>query len=238
MYRIFEAALRNRLLTLILAAVFVAIGIKAMVKLPIDAVPDVTPNLVQVVTNASGLGPAEVEKFITFPVEIAMRSLPNVKEIRSLSRFGLSAVWIYFDEKLDIYFARRLVMERLPAARELIPAGYGSPEMTPVSTGLGEIFQFEVVDPRRSLMELRTILDWEIAPRLKSVPGIAEVNSYGGELKTYELQLRPDALISYGVSLSDVFHALERNNASAGGGYITRNGEQQLIRGTGLVNSL
>jgi len=236
--RIFEAALENRLMTIILVIVFVAIGARAMTMLPIDASPDVTPNLVQIVTDAPGLGPVEVEKLITFPIEVSMRGLPGIQEIRSISRFGLSAVWVYFDESLDIYFVRRLVMERLPSAGALIPKGYGPPEMTPVSTSLGEIYQFRVVDPNRSLMELRSILDWQIAPRLKEVPGVVEVNSYGGELKTYELELRPDALVSYGLRLEDVFHALERNNLSAGGGYIVHNGEQQVIRGTGLITSL
>jgi Cu/Ag efflux pump CusA len=209
-----------------------------MVLLPIDAAPDVTPNVVQVVTDAPGLGAVEVEKLITFPVEIAMRGFTGIKEIRSISRFGLSSVSVYFEENLDIYFARRLVMERLSAARELIPKGFGSPEMTPVSTTLGEIYQFEVVDPQRSLMELRSILDWQIAPALKSVAGVVEVNSFGGELKTYELQLRPDSLVAYGLGLKDVFQALERNNSSAGGGYIVHNGEQQIIRGSGLIGSL
>src|SRR5579884_139729 len=236
--RIFKAALENRLLTILLFLVAAGFGVRAMLRLPIDAVPDVTPNVVQVVTDAAGLGPAEVEKFITFPVEIAMRGMPGITEIRSLSRFGLSSVWIYFDEKYDIYFARRLVMERLPAARELIPKGYGSPEMTPVSTALGEIYQFEVTGPGRSLMELRSILDWQIAPRLKAVPGVVEVNSFGGELKTFEVQLEPDALVKYGIGLDDLFRALERNNASTGGGYIVRDGEQEVIRGTGLVANL
>jgi cobalt-zinc-cadmium resistance protein CzcA len=236
--RIFEAALENRLLTIVAVLVLIGLGLRAMTRLPIDAVPDVTPNVVQVVTDAPGLGPAEVEKFITFPVEIAMRGMPGITEIRSQSRFGLSSVWIYFEEKYDIYFARRLVMERLPAARELIPSGYGSPEMTPVSTSLGEIFQFEVVDPRRSLMDLRSILDWQIAPRLKAVPGVVEVNSFGGELKTFEVQLDPDALVNYGVGLDQVFRALERNNSSTGGGYIIHNGEQEVIRGTGLITNL
>jgi cobalt-zinc-cadmium resistance protein CzcA len=235
---IFETALENRLMTFILVVVFVALGLRAMTRLPIDASPDVTPNLVQIVTDAPGLGPAEVEKFITFPVELSMRGLPGIKEIRSISRFGLSAVFVYFDESYDIYFARRLVMERLPDAREMIPPGFGSPAMTPVSTALGEIYQFEVVDPNRSLMELRSVLDWKIAPRLKEVPGVVEVNSYGGELKTYELQLRPSALVEYGISLEDVFKALEKNNSSAGGGYLIHSGEQELIRGTGLIGSL
>ncbi len=236
--RIFEAALENRLMTIILVIVFCAIGIRAMKALPIDASPDVTPNVVQIVTDAPGLGAVEVEKLITFPVEVSMRGLPGISEIRSISRFGLSSVSVYFDEHLDIYFVRRLVMERLPAAASMIPKGYGPPEMTPVSTTLGEIFQFRVVDPHRSLMELRSILDWQIAPRLKEVPGVVEVNSYGGELKTYEVELRPDALVSYGLKLQDVFQALERNNLSAGGGYIVKNGEQEVIRGTGLITSL
>jgi cobalt-zinc-cadmium resistance protein CzcA len=236
--RIFEAALQNRLMTVILLIVFAAIGLRAMVLLPIDASPDVTPNVVQIVTDAPGLGAAEVENLITFPVEVSMRGLPGISEIRSVSRFGLSSVQVYFDEKLDIYFVRRLVMERLPDAEATIPRGYGPPEMTPVSTGLGEIYQFEVVDPHRSAMELRSILDWRIAPRLKEVPGVVEVNSFGGELKTYEVQIRPEALVVYKLTLGQVFQALEKNNLSAGGGYIIHNGEQQVIRGAGLITSL
>jgi cobalt-zinc-cadmium resistance protein CzcA len=236
--RIFEAALENRLMTIILIVVFVAIGLRAMVLLPIDASPDVTPNVVQIVTDAPGLGAAEVENLITFPVEVSMRGLPGIKEIRSISRFGLSSVQVYFNEALDTYFVRRLVMERLPDAGATIPRGYGPPQMTPVSTGLGEIYQFEVVDPRRSAMELRSILDWRIAPRLKEVPGVVEVNSFGGELKTYEVQIRPETLVAYKLTLKDVFHALEKNNLSGGGGYIIHNGEQQVIRGAGLVTSL
>jgi len=236
--RIFEAALGNRLMTIILIVVFVAIGLRAMALLPIDASPDVTPNVVQIVTDAPGLGAAEVENLITFPVEVSIRGLPGIEEIRSISRFGLSSVQVYFNEKLDTYFVRRLVMERLGDAAATIPGGYGPPEMTPVSTSLGEIYQFEVTDPSRSPMELRSILDWKIAPRLKEVPGVVEVNSFGGELKTYEVQLRPDSLVAYKLTLSDVFHALERNNLSAGGGYIIHNGEQQVIRGAGLITSL
>jgi len=225
-------------MTIVLIGVFVLIGLRAMVLLPIDASPDVTPNLVQIVTDAPGLGAAEVENLITFPIEVSMRGLPGIKEIRSVSRFGLSSVQVYFDETLDIYFVRRLVMERLPEAEATIPKGYGPPQMTPVSTSLGEIYQFEVVDPHRSPMELRSILDWRIAPRLKEVPGVVEVNSFGGELKTYEVQLRPEALVAYNLTLGNVFAALEKNNLSAGGGYIVHNGEQQVIRGSGLVRSL
>ncbi len=236
--RVFEAALENRLMTVILTIVFAAIGVRAMVRLPIDASPDVTPNVVQIVTEAPGLGAAEVENLITFPVEVSMRGLPGIKEIRSISRFGLSSVQVYFEEKLDTYFVRRLVMERLPDAAATIPHGYGPPQMTPVSTGLGEIYQFEIVDRHRSAMELRSILDWRIAPRLKEVPGVVEINSFGGELKTYEVQIRPEALVAYRLTLKDVFEALEKNNLSGGGGYIVHNGEQQVVRGAGLVTNL
>jgi cobalt-zinc-cadmium resistance protein CzcA len=236
--RIFEFSLRNRFIVLVFAALLVSIGIYSLGRLPIDAVPDVTPNQVQILTNVSGLGPVEVEQFITFPVETAMSGLPGIEKIRSVSRFGLSAVTVYFDEGMDIYFCRRLVMERLPAAREAIPAGLGSPAMGPISTGLGEIYQFEVRGEGYPLMELRSILEWDVAFKLKSVPGVVEVNTYGGELKTYEVQLDPAQLVAYRLPLSQVFEALERNNANAGGAYIQHAQEQYLIRGEGLIASL
>jgi len=209
-----------------------------MFKLPIDAVPDVTPNQVQILTNAPGLGPIEVEKFITFPVETAMSGLPGIELIRSVSRFGLSAVTIYFDEDMDIYFCRRLIMERLPQAREAIPKGLGSPEMGPISTGLGEIYQFEVKGEDHSLMDLRAILDWDIAFQLRSVPGVIEVNTYGGEVKTYEIQLDASKLVSYDLDIGKIFTAIEQNNANAGGAYIEHAQEQYLIRGEGLIQTL
>ncbi len=236
--RILEFSLANRFLIIIIALVVVGIGIRSMLKLPIDAVPDVTPNQVQILTNSPGLGPVEVERFITFPVETAMSGLPGIEGIRSVSRFGLSAVTVTFKEDVDIYFARRLVMERLPQAREMIPEGFGTPEMGPISTGLGEIYQFEVKGEGYSLMELRSILEWDIAFKLKSVPGIVEVNTYGGELKTYEVQLIADKLVSYDLSIDEVFQALGTNNSNSGGAYIERNQEQYLIRGEGLVRGL
>ena len=235
MHRLIDLSLRNKFLVLILTAVMVGVGIYSMLRLPIDAVPDVTPNQVLVLTQAPGLGPVEVERFITFPVETAMSGLPGITDIRSISRFGLSSVYIYFEEGMDLYFVRRLVMERLPEAREAIPAGLGTPAMGPISTGLGEIFQFEVRGKGKSLMDLRSVLEWDIAFRLRSVPGVVEVNSYGGEMKTYEVQIDPDKLVSYKVPLDTVFEALERNNANAGGAYIERAQEQYVIRGEGLV---
>src|SRR5579883_3469502 len=238
MNRVVEFALRNRFLILVFTVLVISLGIWAMRVLPIDAVPDITPNQVIVLTDAPGLGPVEVERFITFPVETAMSGLPGVTEIRSVSRFGLSSVTIFFKEDMDIYFCRRLVMERLPQAKESIPAGFGSPEMGPISTGLGEIYQFEVRGQGYSLMDLRSILEWDIAPLLRSEPGVVEVNSYGGELKTYEVQLNANRLVSYNIPLSKVFEALERNNFNSGGGYIEHNQEQYVVRGEGLVGSL
>ena len=237
MHRIVEFSLKYRFLVIVLTALLIGVGIYSMRKLPIDAVPDVTPNQVLIITRAPGLGPVEVERFITFSVESAMNGLPGIKTIRSTSRFGLSVVYVFFDESMDIYFARRLVLERLPQAREMIPAGFGSPEMGPISTGLGEIYQFEVKG-NRSPMELRSILDWEIGFKLRSVPGVVEVNSYGGELKTFQVQLEPEKLVGYGLSLQKVVEALEANNSARGGGYIEKNGEQQVIRGEGLVETL
>ncbi|MGH9200122.1 MAG: efflux RND transporter permease subunit [Vicinamibacterales bacterium] len=235
MHKLIDFSLRNKFIVLILTAVLVGIGVNSMLRLPIDAVPDVTPNQVLVLTTAPGLGPLEIERFITFPVETAMSGLPGIEEIRSVSRFGLSSVYIYFREDMDLYFARRLVLERMPDAREAIPEGLGTPTMGPISTGLGEIYQFEVKGAGLSPMELRSILEWDIAFKLRSVPGVVEVNSFGGELKTYEVQLDPNKLVSYNVPLSDVFEALERNNANAGGGYIERAQEQYVIRAEGLV---
>ena len=238
MHRLIDFSLRNKFLVLILTAVLVGLGVNAMLKLPIDAVPDVSPNQVMVITQAPGLGPVEVEKFVTFPVETAMSGLPGITDIRSISRFGLSSVSIYFEEGLDIYFVRRLVMERLPEAREAIPEGFGTPAMGPISTGLGEIYQFEVSGKGYSPMDLRSILDWDIGFKLRSVPGVVEVNGFGGELKTYEVQIDPDKLVSYNVSLDQVFKALEENNRNAGGAYIEKAQEQYVIRGEGLVETL
>jgi cobalt-zinc-cadmium resistance protein CzcA len=237
-HRLVEFSLRNKFLVLIFTAVVVGVGVYSMLRLPIDAVPDVSPNQVLILTQAPGLAPLEVERFITFPVETSMSGLPGITEIRSVSRFGLSSVYVYFDESLDIYFARRLVLERLPDARDAIPQGFGTPGMGPISTGLGEIYQFEVRGPGKSLMDLRSILEWDIAFKLKSVPGVVEVNSFGGELKTYEVQLDPDKLAAYQISLDTVFNALERNNSNTGGAYIERAQEQYVIRGEGLIERI
>ena len=190
MHAIIEWALRYRAIVLMGVVLTAAFGVYSLQQLPIDAVPDITPNQVLVLTRAPSLSPVEVEQFLTFPIETAMTGLPGVERIQSVSKNGLSYVAVYFKEDVETYFARRLVMERLPQARENIPAGMGSPEMGPIATGLGEVYQFKVTGSGRSLMELRSVLDWEIAPKLRSVPGIVEVNTHGGELKTYEVQTR------------------------------------------------
>lgn len=236
--RLIHFSVKNRFIVFVLTLVLVAFGLQALRKLPIDATPDITNVQVQVLTSSPGLGPVEVEKFVTFPVEAAMSGLPDIADIRSVSRFGLSVVTVVFDDHVSVYFARQLVQERLAMAREQIPPGYGSPEMGPISTGLGEIFQFEVRGQGQSLMELRSTLEWQIAPRLRSVRGVVEVNTFGGELKTYQVRLDPARLTAHRIPLDQVFRALEENNANAGGAYIARESEQVLIRGEGLVETL
>ena len=238
MHRIVSLALQYRFLVLLGAAMLVLFGLISLKQLPIDAVPDITPNQVLVLTRAPSLSPVEVEQFLTYPVEIAMSGLPGIERIQSVSKAGLSYVAVYFKEDVDPYFARRLVMERLPQARESIPERMGTPEMGPIATGLGEIYQFRVRGRDISLMELRSILDWQIAPKLRNVPGIVEVNTHGGELKTYEVQLDSDRLMSYRIPLNRILEALERNNANSGGAYLERAEQQSLIRGEALIGSL
>jgi cobalt-zinc-cadmium resistance protein CzcA len=238
---IIDWSLENRFIVMLLAVVLMGVGIASVASLPLDAVPDLTNVQVQVLTTSPALGPVEVEQFITFPVENAMSGLPRVSEIRSISRFGLSAVTVAFEDGTDIYWARNLISERLQKARESIPPGMGNPQMGPIATGMSEIYQFEVrAKPGHhfSLMELRTILDWQIAFQLRSVPGVIEVNTFGGELKTYEIQVDPHKLLNFNISLNTVFKALKENNANAGGGYIVHGAEQRLIRGEGLIGSL
>jgi cobalt-zinc-cadmium resistance protein CzcA len=238
MRRLVSGALRYRFVVLILTALVAVFGIYSLGQLPIDAVPDITPNQVLVLTKAPSLSPVEVEQYLTFPVETAMTGLPNVTRIQSVSKNGISYVAVYFKDNVDVYRARQLVGERLVQAKESIPERIGSPEMGPISTGLGEIYQFKVASNTKSPMELRSILDWDIAPRLRTVPGVVEVNSQGGELKTYETQVDDDKLTAYHLRLEQVINALQFNNANAGGAYLEHFEQQSLIRGEALINSL
>ena len=237
--RLVALSLRNRLLALIGLLLLVAIGLRAMLRLPIDAVPDVTNVQVQILTDAPALGPLEIERFITTPVEQGMGGLPHLEELRSISRFGLSAVTVVFAEGTDVWWARQAVGERIAEVRGEIPEGYGEPEMGPVSTGLGEIFQFEVRgDGTQSLMDLRDVLEWQVAPRLRAVPGVVEVNAFGGELRTFSVQITPESLAAHGLTLADVFEALARNNVNVGGGYLEKGREQMLVRGVALLDTV
>jgi heavy metal efflux system protein len=238
MSSIIDFSLNNRFLVIVLWLMVVAVGLDSVGKLPMDAVPDVTNVQVQILANSPGLPPEEVERFITFPVETSMSGLPSIEEVRSVSKFGLSVVTVVFEEGTDIYWARQLVGERLVEAKEQIPEGYGEPTMGPISTGLGEIYQFEVRGDNHTPMELRTILDWYVNYQLRSVPGVVEINAFGGELKTYQVTLNPERLAALDIPVGDVLEALKGNNRNVGGGYIEHHGEQYLIRGEGLVETL
>ena len=221
-----------------LTALLAAAGGFAFSTLPMDAVPDLTNVQVQILTNAPALGPVDVERLISAPVELAMTGLPGLMELRSVSRYGTSAVTAVFADGVDPAVARQRVGERLPRARRAVQAIYGEPEMGPPSTGLGEIYQFEVRGDGHSPMALRSLLDWQIAPRLRLIPGVVEVNTFGGELKTYEVAVDPQRLAATGTSFAALFAALAQNNHSTGGGSIHRGAEGLLVRGDGFVTSL
>jgi cobalt-zinc-cadmium resistance protein CzcA len=231
--RIIAASLRNRLAVTMGVVLRVILGTAALRRLPIDAMPDVTTVQVQILTKAPALGPVEVEQFITRPVENAMSGLPRLEQIRSVSRYGLSAVTVVFHEGTDIYFARSLVEQRLSTAQEAIPSGVERPEMGPITTGLGEIFHFVLEGDGYSPMELRTNLDWDIAFRLRSVPGVVEVNTWGGQAKQYQVLVEPARLLAYRLTLPEVFAAVERNNLNRGGGILEKGGGRLRDPGRG-----
>ncbi len=218
-------------------------GVWSATKLPIDAVPDITNNQVQIFTSCPTLAGQEVEQLVTFPIEQSIANVPKIEEIRSISRFGLSVVTVVFEEDVDIYFARQLINERLKEAVDKIPEGIGTPELAPVSTGLGEVYQY-IIHPKKGsedkydAKDLRTMQDWIVARQLYGTPGIAEVNSFGGELKQYEVAVNPDRLRAMGVSIPDIFTALEMNNQNTGGAYIDKKPNAYFIRGIGLLTSL
>ena len=229
-------SLNHRLLVIALTLVLVAAGVNTLLRLPVDAFPDTTPVQVQINTTAPALSPLEVEQQITFPIEQAIAGLPSLDEVRSISKFGLSQLTVTFDDGTDIYFARQLVMERLQTVE--LPDGITRPEMGPVATGLGEIYHYTVASPHHSLQELTTLHDWVIKPRLRSVPGVAEVNTWGGERKQYQVLADPARLVKYDFTLDDVLRALAMNNLNVGGGYIVQAGELHLVQGVGLTTNL
>ncbi|MCH7871492.1 MAG: CusA/CzcA family heavy metal efflux RND transporter [Planctomycetes bacterium] len=229
-------SLRHRFLVIAIAVGLAVTGAFSLSRLPIDAFPDTTPVQVQVNTVAPALSPVEIEQQITFPVEQAISGLKGLVEVRSLSKFGFSQVTVIFDDHTDIYLARQQVMERLNTVE--LPEGLSRPAMGPVATGLGEVFHYILTSDTKTLSELRSIQDWIIRPQLRSVAGVAEVNSWGGRERHYQVVVDPAKLIKYDLSMVDLFDALRRNNTNVGGGTITRSGEQLLVQGIGSVTTL
>ena len=231
-------SLRNRPIVVVATLLFVLFGIRSSVTLPIDAVPDITNVQVQIITSTPALSPVEMEQYVTIPVERAMAGVPHSTQIRSISKYGISVVTVVFTDDTNIYFARQLVSERMREVQDSVSQRYGKPVMGPITSGLGEIFHFVVKNDRLTLMQRKEILDWQIAPQLRTVPGIIEVNSFGGENKQYQVVLDPTRLQAAGVSVAQVIAALEKANANAGGGYIQHNREQFVIGTDGLVKNV
>ena len=233
--RLIELALKHRFLVVVFGIIIVAYGIYSTLRLNIDAFPDVTNIQVQINTEAAGLAAVEVEQLITFPIESVMNGLPDVTEVRSISKTGLSVVTVVFEDDVDIYFARQLVLERLQAARERIPEGLAEPEMGPITTGLGQIYKYILVGRNKTAMELRTINDWFVKFQLRTVTGVTDVLSNGGEVRQYQVQVDPNKLFKYNLALPDLRDAITNNNANVGGWYIEGEQEQFVVRGAGLI---
>lgn len=241
--KIIKFSLQNKLIIFLFIAFVIGFGIFSLTKIPIGAVPDITNNQVQVITTSRNLSTQDVEQFITYPVELEMANLPGVVEIRSVSKFGLSVVTIVFMDEIGTYLPRQLIAEKIKSATEKIPEGFGTPEMGPITTGLGEIYQYILdVKPgyenRYSTSDLRTLQDWIVKRQLSGIPGVVEVNTWGGNLKQYEVAINPEKLTAMKISVSEIFEALEKNNSVAGGGYIEKTNETYFIRGEGLVKSI
>ena len=243
MEKIIDLSIRNKLIVILFTLTIAGFGLYSVTKIPVGAVPDITNNQVQVITTSGNLSTQEIEQYITAPVEMEMANLPGVKEIRSVSKFGISLVTIVFDESMGTYLPRQLISEKIKAASANIPEGYGTPEMGPITTGLGEIYQY-IVDVKPgyektySAMELRTIQDWIIKRRLSGISGVVEINSWGGFLKQYEVAVNPQKIKSLGITLAQVYEALESNNSVSGGSYIEKTNQAYFIRGDGQVKSV
>jgi cobalt-zinc-cadmium resistance protein CzcA len=240
--KIIAFSIKNKFIIGLMTIALVIWGAWSASKLPIDALPDITNNQVQIITLCPTLAGQEVEQLVTYPIEQSVANLPDLEELRSISRFGLSVITVVFKDKVDIYFARQLINEKLKEAEEKIPDGIGTPELAPVSTGLGEIYQY-IIHPKKgseskyTAMDLRTMQDWIVARQLYGTPGIAEVNSFGGQLKQYEVAVNPDRLLAMGITIPEIFTALEKNNENTGGAYIDKKPNAYFIRGVGLIGS-
>lgn len=241
--KIIHFSIRNKFIIGLFVLALIGVGTYSVIHLPMDTQPDITNNQVQIITSSPTLATQEVEQFITYPIEQAVKPIANITELRSISRFGLSVVTVVFTEDTDIYWARTQISEKLKEAEENIPAGVGTPELAPVSTGLGEIYQYVVYplegyEDQYSSMDLRTIQDWIIKPQLNGVKGVAEVNTLGGHLKQYEIAVQPDRLKSMNTTIVEIFDALEKNNENTGGAYIDKKPYAYFIRSVGMIQSL
>jgi len=236
--RVLQFSLTQRFLVIIATILLIGIGANSWRHLNVDAVPDITTNQVVVNTETGGMGPEEVEKLVTFPIEIAMGGIPGVEQVRSLSQYGLSQVTVTFDDNVETYFARQLVNERLNNVKEQLPPGIEAPQMGPVSTGLGDIYMYVLESDQRPPMELRSLQDWFVAPQLRTVPGVAEVNAADGSIKQYQVVVDPHALYARGIAVDEVIEAIQMNNQNAGGGVLEQNGERVMIRSVGLATKV
>lgn len=241
--KIIHFSIQNKLIVILFTLTIAAFGVYSVLHIPVGAVPDITNNQVQVITTSGNLSTQEIEQFITAPIELEMANLPGVKEMRSISKFGLSVVTIVFSENMGTYLPRQLIAEKIKSASANIPPEFGSPEMGPITTGLGEIYQYTLdvkpgYESRYSVMDLRTIQDWTVRRQLSGINGVVEVNSWGGYLKQYEIAVDPQKLSALHLSLMDVYNALEANSSISGGGYIEKRNESYFIRGDGQVASL
>lgn len=241
--KIISFSINNKFIIGLFIVTLVGTGIYSMATINLGSVPDITNNQVQVITVAPNLGTEDIEQFVTYPVELAMANLPDVIELRSVSRFGLSVVTIVFKDEADTYLPRQLVQEKLTEVAREIPEGFGTPFMAPITTGLGEIYQYtlklkEGYEDKYDAMELRTIQDWIVKRQMALVPGVVEVNAFGGYVKQYEVAINPDKLKSFGITMNQVFEALKVNNANTGGAYIEKNHQANFIRGEGLARSI
>jgi cobalt-zinc-cadmium resistance protein CzcA len=228
-------------MVLLLLAAIIGGGLYSMRNINVDSTPDITDNQVQVITSSPNLSTLDIEQFVTYPVELAMANLPGVEDIRSVSRFGLSVVTVVFREDMGTYLPRQLVKEKLDEVEEQIPEGFGKPEMGPITTGLGEIFQY-TLHPKDTTkytpQELRTMQDWVVKRQLSMIPGVVEVNSFGGSIKQYEIALSSEQLNARHVTMREVFDALSKNNVNTGGAYIEKEHMASFIRGEGLVKNI